>query len=140
VSYLLDTNVLSELVRPRPDPRVLRWFRDVPDESLHVSVLTLGEIRSGVERLAPGAKRERLRVWLEVDLPGWFESRLLPVDGGVADRWGRLVAEVRRSIPAIDGLLAATALRHELRLVTRNVADFAIPGLEVVDPWAAVER
>lgn len=139
MSYLLDTNVLSELARPKPDARVVRWFRGVPDESLHASVLTLGEIRAGVERLAPGARRERLRVWLEVDLPGWFERRLLPVDADVADRWGRLLAEVRRPIPAVDGLLAATALRHGLRLVTRNVADFALPGLEVIDPWTTEE-
>lgn len=140
MSYLLDTNVVSELARPRPDARVVRWFRGVPDESLHVSVLTLGEIRSGIERLPSGAKREKLRVWLEIDLPGWFEGRLLAVDGSVADRWGRLVGEARRPIPAVDALLAATALRHELRLVTRNVADFAFAGLEVVDPWTAEDE
>ena len=137
MSYLLDTNVLSELARPRPDARVVRWFRGVPDESLHVSVLTLGEIRAGIERLPAGTKRERLRVWLEIELRGWFEERLLNVDASVADRWGRLVGESRRPIPAVDALLAATALRHGLRLVTRNVADFAIDGLEVVDPWTA---
>jgi len=135
VSYLLDTNVLSELARARPSAKVVRWFSGVPSEALHVSVLTLGEIRAGVERLAPGARREELRLWLETELPGWFEERVLPVDTGVADRWGRLLAEARRSVPAIDGLLAATALHHGLRLVTRNVADFTLPGLEVVDPW-----
>lgn len=140
MSYLLDTNVLSELARPRPDARVVRWFRGVPDESLHASVLTLGEIRSGIERLPAGAKREKLRVWLEIDLPGWFEGRLLAVDGSVADRWGRLVGEARRPIPAVDALLAATALGHGLRLVTRNVADFAFAGLEVVDPWTAEDE
>lgn len=137
MSYLLDTNVLSELARPRPDARVVRWFRGVPDESLHVSVLTLGEIRAGIERLPAGAKRERLRVWLEIELRGWFEERLLDVDGSIADRSGRLVGESRRPIPAVDALLAATALRHGLRLVTRNVAGFAIDGLEVIDPWTA---
>jgi len=137
LSYLLDTNVLSELARPRPDARVVRWFRGVPDESLHVSVLTLGEIRAGIERLPAGAKRERLRVWLEIELRGWFEERLLDVDGSIADRSGRLVGESRRPIPAVDALLAATALRHGLRLVTRNVAGFAIDGLEVIDPWTA---
>jgi predicted nucleic acid-binding protein len=135
VSYLLDTNVLSELVRPRPEARVLEWFREVPDEALHVSVLTLGEIRSGIERLGSGARREKLRVWLETELSGWFEDRVLPIDAGVADRWGRLLAATGRSVPAVDGLIAATALHHELRLVTRNAADFTFPGLEVVDPW-----
>lgn len=137
MSYLLDTNVLSELTRARPSAKVVRWFSGVPSEALHVSVLTLGEIRSGVERLAPGARREKLRLWLETELPGWFEERVLPVDAGVADRWGRLLAEAGRSVPAIDGLLAATALHHGLRLVTHNVADFTLPGLEVVDPWGS---
>lgn len=134
MSDLLATSVLAAHVRPRPDARVLCRVRDVPDASLHVSVLTGGEIRSGVERLAPGAKRERLRVRLEVDLPGWFESRPLPVDEDVADRWGRLLAEAPRPLSAVDAPLAATALRHGLRFVTRNVADFALGGLEVVDP------
>jgi hypothetical protein len=82
-------------------------------------------------------RRERLRLWLEVDLPGWFESGLLAVDGAVADRWGRLLAELGRSAPAVDSLLAATALCHGLRLVTRNESDFEFPGLEVVNPWRA---
>jgi predicted nucleic acid-binding protein len=104
---------------------------------LHLSVLSLGEIRQGVERLEPGTRKEKLRLWLEQDLPGWFEARLLPVDAAVADRWGRLLAEARRSCPAVDSLLAATALVHGLRLVTRNAGDFAFPGLEIVDPWNA---
>ena len=136
MSYLVDTNVISELVRAKPDERVVAWFRDVPDEALHVSVLTLGEIRRGVERLAAGARREKLRVWLETELPGWFGARVLAVDAAVADRWGRLLSAAPRAVPAIDGLLAATALHHELRLVTRNAADFAFPGIEVVNPWS----
>jgi toxin FitB len=137
VSYLLDTNVISELVRTTPDRRVVAWFRGVPDAALHLSVLTLGEIRRGVERLAAGTRREKLRVWLETELPGWFGDRVLTVDAGVADRWGRLLSEVGRPVPAVDSLLAATALHHELRFVTRNVADFALPGLEVVNPWSS---
>ena len=136
MSYLLDTNVISELVRAKPDARVVAWFREVPDETLHLSVLTLGEIRKGVEGLAAGARKEKLRVWLETELPGWFGDRLLAVDAAVADRWGRLLAQVGRPVAAVDSLLAATALHHELRLVTRNTADFDFPGLEVVDPWS----
>jgi toxin FitB len=136
VSYLLDTNVISELVRANPDDRVLRWFAEVPDEALHVSVLTLGEIRKGVEHLSAGPRKERLRVWLETELRDWFGDRVLAVDAAVADRWGRLLAETQRPVPAIDSLIAATALQHDLRLVTRNRADFNFPGLEVVDPWA----
>lgn len=135
MSYLLDTNVVSELVRSRPNARVVAWIDALPTEALHLSVLTIGEIRSGVERLRDREKRERLRGWLEQDLPAWFEDRLLPVTVEIADRWGRLVAEVGRQVAAIDSLLAATALHHDLRLVTRNTVDFRYPGLEVVDPW-----
>jgi predicted nucleic acid-binding protein len=135
MSYLLDTNVVSELVRPKPDANVLGWFEAVPDRALHLSVLSLGEIRKGVELLKAGARREKLRLWLEHDLPHWFEDRLLPVSAPVADRWGRLLAGATRPVPAIDSLLAATAIHHELRLVTRNTADFPFPSLEIVNPW-----
>jgi predicted nucleic acid-binding protein len=137
LSYLLDTNIVSEVVRPKPDRRVIRWLEATPDAALHLSVLSLGEIRSGAESLRAGARKERLRVWLEQELPAWFEGRLLPVDVTVADRWGRLMAAADRPVPAVDSLLAATALAHGLRLVTRNVRDFAFPGLEVVNPWVA---
>lgn len=135
MSYLLDTNVVSELVRPRPDPRVLAWFAQVPDSALHLSVLTLGEIRKGVEKLADSRRRERIRLWLEQDLPRWFGNRLLPIDVAVADQWRRLLVQARRPVPAIDSLLAATALHYQLRLVTRNESDFRLPGVEVVNPF-----
>lgn len=135
MSYLLDTNVLSELVRPEPGPAVLAWFDSVPDDSLYVSVLTIGEIRKGVESLSDGKRKEKLRVWLEHTLPDWFENRMLSIDEAVAEQWGRMLAEVNRPVPAIDSLLAATALHHDLRMVTRNVQDFNFPDLEVIDPW-----
>lgn len=135
MSYLLDTNVLSELARRRPDARVLRWFQHVPEETLHLSVLSVGELRCGIEGTKDGARREKLRVWLERDLADRFSDRLLSITPAVADRWGRLLAEVGRSVPAIDSLLAATALAHGLRIVTRNVRDFRFPGLLVVNPW-----
>lgn len=135
MSYLIDTNAISELIRPRPDAKVLAWFKSTPDTALHLSVLTLGEIRQGVERLSDRKRREKLRLWLENDLPAWFEDRLLPVDGAVADRWGRLLAAAARPVPAVDGLLAATALLHGLRFVTRNETDFRFAGLEVINPW-----
>lgn len=137
MSYLLDTNVVSELTRPRPAPPVEAWFEEVADEALHLSVLTVGELRRGVERLPAGKRKEKLRYWLEHELPAWFGERLLPIDSAVADTWGRLQAGAERTLPAIDSLLAATALHHHLRLVTRNTADFAIDGLETVNPWAA---
>lgn len=135
MSYLLDTNVVSELVRPKPNSKVVKWFAYVPDEALHLSVLSLGEIRKGVEKLTASRRRERLRVWLEQDLVDWFGPRLIPIDRAVADRWGILLAQVERPVPAIDSLLAATALHYALRLVTRNVEDFLFTGLEVINPW-----
>lgn len=136
MSYLIDTNVISETTRVRPETRVMAWLQATTDESLHLSVLSLGEIRDGVERLTDGPRREALRRWLEHDLVDWFADRILAVDAGVADRWGRLRAEtIQAPLPAIDGLIAATALHHGLRLVTRNETDFARTGVEMVNPW-----
>lgn len=135
MSYLLDTNIISETVRSSPNKKLLAWLEQLPGEALFVSVLTLGEIRKGVEALSDQKKREKLRLWLEHELPIWFEGRVLQVDIAVADRWGRLLAEVARPVPSIDSLIAATALHHELRLVTRNAKDFDYPGLEVINPF-----
>jgi len=135
MSYLLDTNIVSETVRRNPNKAVVAWLDPLPGEALYVSVLTLGEIRKGIETLADRKRREKLRLWLEHELSAWFEGRVLPIDLAVADRWGRLLAEVGRPVPTIDSLLAATALHHELRLVTRNSGDFQYPGLEVINPF-----
>jgi toxin FitB len=116
---------------------VAAWFEATPGTALHVSVLTLGELRKGVEALRDRARQERLRVWLEIELPQWFDTRVLPIDLAVAERWGRLLAAAGRPLPAVDSLLAATALDRGLRLVTRNVRDFEGLGLEIVDPWEA---
>lgn len=135
MSYLLDTNVVCELTRPRPNRTVVQWLESVPTDALHISVITHGEIRKGVELLTDKVRKEKLRIWMETELPAWFESRLLPISLAVADRWGRLLAEAGRSVSAVDSLLAATALHHELRLVTRNEQDFRFTGLEVINPW-----
>lgn len=135
MSYLIDTNVFSELVRTQPDPRVVEWFNSIPDSALYLSALTLGELRTRVEKLPEANRREKLRLWLENDLPAWFGDHLLSVDAAVADQWGRLLAEAARPLPAVDSLLAATALHHDLRIVTRNGKNFEIPGLVVVNPW-----
>jgi predicted nucleic acid-binding protein len=136
VSFLLDTDVLAELARRKPEPRVVRWFRSVPEDALHLSVLALGDLRGAIEG-AKGARREKLRVWVERELPERLGDRLLAITPAVADRWGRLRAEGDRRIPAIDSLLAATALTHRLRIATRDVRAFRFPGLEVVNPWEA---
>ena len=134
MSYLVDTNVLSELRRKQPQPEVVAWFTQRPRQTLYLSVLTLGEIRKGIERLG-AARQQSLLDWLEVELPNYFLGRLLAVDAQTADRWGRLLGSAGRPLPAVDSLLAATALQHDLTLVTRNTADFAGTGVRLINPW-----
>ena len=100
-----------------------------------MSVLTLGEIRRGVERLPDSRRRSRIAAWLENELPAWFENRVLRIDGSVADEWGRLTARLKNPLPAIDGLIAATALCRRLTVVTRNESDFAPAGVAILNPW-----
>lgn len=95
----------------------------------------MGELRKGIDQLADQERKLKLLDWLEVDLPAFFTGRIFPIDAAVADRWGRLQAQAGRPIPAIDSLLAATALTHRLRLVTRNTRDFIHPELDVINPW-----
>jgi len=138
--FLLDTNCISEVVRARPEPRVLEWM-DAADESLlFLSVLTLGEIRKGIAGLPQSRRRTHLESWLEFELRSRFAGRILPIDGAVADRWGLLAAEARRRgsfLSAIDGLLAATAIQHNLTIVSRSVADFANTAASFLNPWEA---
>ena len=139
--FLLDTNVLSEFKRRgAPDPHVRAWLKAADPDLLWASVFSFGEIRKGIERLAPGRRRTELEEWLERDLEQWFEERLLPVTKAIADRWGILSARelIRgRPLPNIDGVIAATALEHDLTLVTRNVKDFTGLGARVLNPWEA---
>ena len=139
MSYLIDTNVLLELRRKQPDTHVVDWFAERAPQSLFLSVLTLGEIRKGIARLddsqTDAARRQSLDDWLEQDLPTFFLGRVLGVDAGVADLWGRMQALAGRPLPAIDSLLAATARQHKLTMVTRNVKDFADMGVELINPW-----
>lgn len=138
MSWLLDTCVICEPTRKSPSPRVSAWLDGHPEESLYLSVLTLGEICKGVAVLPAGAKRKRLERWLAHDLVERFAGRILPVDTGVADTWGRLQAAAetaRRPLPTVDSLLAATALANGLTLVTRNTAGFTGTGSEVLNPW-----
>ena len=135
MSYLIDTNVLSELRRKQPDPNVVAWMQARPRPSLYLSVLTLGEIRKGLERVDDVKRKQALLDWLDVELPRYFVGRLLDIDASTADRWGRLMAQAGRPLPAIDGLLAATALQHDLTLVTRNSKDFVHLGVRLINPW-----
>ena len=139
--FLLDTNCVSEMVRVKPDRRVLKWMEAAEESLLHLSVLTLGEIRKGLAALPQGRRRTRLEAWLEVDLRSRFSGRILPVDAAVADRWGLLAAQARRNgspLPIVDGLLAATALHYNLTMVSRNVRDFAAAQVTALNPWEAL--
>lgn len=135
MSYLVDTYVISELIKPTPHAAVLAWAKVVPETALYLSVLTLGEIQKGIAKLADPLKQQRLCHWLEQDLPIWFRDRILMIDKEVALCWGNLQAKSERSLPAIDSLLAATAISHRLTLVTRNSRDFVYPELELINPW-----
>jgi len=137
VSYLLDTNVLSELRRKAPNPAVAQWVSQRPARALFLSVLTLGEIRKGIDSLQDIPKRQILNDWLETELPAYFQGRILAVDQLVGDRWGRLLAKAGRPLPTIDSLLAATAAAHGLCMVTRNTRDFEGLGIDLFNPWSA---
>ena len=135
MGYLIDTCAIAELGRPCPAPQVASWFQAAAPESLFASVLTLGELRRGAEHLS-GRRRRDLAHWMETTLAAWFGERLLPVDAAVVLEWGRLTGRLCRPMPAMDGLLAATASRHRLTIVTRNVADFEQTGLDLLNLWA----
>ena len=114
----------------------MQWFSERPSSTLFLSVLTLGELRKGIDALADSPRKLTLLDWLEAELPVFFSGRILNIDARIADRWGRLTARTNKPLPAIDSLLAATALTHELVLVTRNLRDFQHADLTVVDPWS----
>ena len=138
--FLLDTNVISELVKPKPEPRVTTWIDSIDEDLLYLSVLTLGEIRRGIASLRDAQRRVILEAWLDSDLIFRFAERILPIDGAVADRWGRLAADAasaKSPLPVIDGLLAATALDHNLTYVTRNTKDVAVTRVSVFNPWSS---
>jgi len=137
--FLLDTNVVSELVKFKPEPKVAAWMEATEESLLRLSVLTLGEIRKGIDSLSDRSRRTALESWLNHDLLIRFANRILDVDQAVADRWGRLFANAlgaKQSLPVVDGLLAATAIHHNLTLVTRNTKDVSLTGVPIINPWA----
>lgn len=132
--YLIDTNIISELRRPKRSLPVVRWFGSVEVETLFLSVLTLGELRRGIERLRlkDTAAASALDRWL-AGIRSEFADRILVVDDAVTEQWGRL--SLGQPLPSIDGLLAATALVHQLTVVTRNTADFERSGVTCLNPF-----
>jgi predicted nucleic acid-binding protein len=138
VSYLLDTNVISEWTKPRPDPRVIAWLAEVDEDRVFLSVVSLAEIRRGIELMPSGNRRDRLATWLVDELPARFESRVIPIDPAVAEAWGVIMARARRTgigLGTMDAFIAATANVYELTLVTRNTADFERLALPLLNPW-----
>lgn len=132
--YLLDTNVISETIKKAPNQDVIRWLASVDASQFLLSVLAIAKIRKGIEKLQDATKKQSIIQWLENDLTTKFHGRIIPINQDIAEKWGYLSAY--KNIPAIDGLIAATALVFNYKLVTRNIKDFeGIIGLEIINPW-----
>ena len=138
MSYLLDTCVISELIAKRPNPQVVAWVDGLDDEQVYLSVITLGEIKQGIEKLPDSRRKMQLNQWLEEELLARFHGRIAGIDTEVMLTWGELVARMEahgRTLPAMDALIAAMALHGDFALVTRNVRDFEGTGVTVINPW-----
>jgi predicted nucleic acid-binding protein len=138
VSFLLDTSVISELVKKNPRREVVDWIDGQEESTLFLSALTIGELEKGIAKLPASARKRNLLSWVRRDLAGRFGGRLLPIDVRVAARWGAMTGESEkrgRPLPVIDSLIAATALVHDLQIVSRNVDDFERCGIACVNLW-----
>jgi toxin FitB len=136
--FLLNTNVPSEMTRIRPAPQVERWLDEADDSQLFLSVLSIAEILRAITRLPASKRRNQLQQWLDETLRPWFEDRILPVTQPIAERLGRLAGErdlKGLTLPVPDGLIAATALEHDLTIVTRNMKNFEGLGVPLINPW-----
>ncbi len=136
--YLLDTNVISELIAKHPNERVIQWLDQLDPASIYLSVITIGELRKGIEKLSDSSRKDELQNWLTDELVIRFRDRILVLDLDVMLVWGELVGRLERigrPLGAIDSLIAALALTHSCLLVTRNEADFKDAGLNVTNPW-----
>jgi predicted nucleic acid-binding protein len=139
MSFLLDTTVVSEWVKMRPNRGVVAWLADIDEDRVFISVVTLAELRHGIERMGTSSRRKRLDEWLRDELPARFEGRVLSIDGIIADGWGKVVARSEaagRPVGAMDAFIAAIAEVHGMTLVTRNTSDFEASLKHVINPWA----
>lgn len=140
MKYLLDTCVVSELVKSMPDAQVLQWFSERKEEELYISAMTLAELQRGVARLPESNRRSELRLWLQ-KLEAGFEDRIIPFDQETASVWALMVVRaesVGKTMAAFDSIIAATALAQGCQLVTRNTRDFAHAGVALLDPWQKI--
>jgi toxin FitB len=138
MNYLLDTCVLSEFTRRQQNEKVVRWLEQADEEKLYISAITIGEIQRGIERMSPSQRKSDLQRWLNDGLIARFGVRTLPLDAQTMILWGSLTARMENSgqpIPVMDSLIVASALQHDLIIVTRNVSDFLPAGVQVIDPW-----
>ncbi len=138
MNFLLDTNVISEWVKPQPDRNVVSWLAEADEDRVFVSVISFAEIRHGIELMPASRRRERLAQWLVEEMPLRFDNRVLAIDRAVADSWGVVMARSQKAglaLGAIDAFVAATAETHSLTLVTHNIKDFGHTGVSLVDPW-----
>ncbi|HNT77471.1 MAG TPA: type II toxin-antitoxin system VapC family toxin [Anaerolineae bacterium] len=138
MNYLLDTCVISELVAKQPNSQVIAWIDSVEEVRLHLSVITLGEIRKGIEKLPDSERKTRLEIWLNEELPRRFADRIILIDTAVMLQWGQFAGSLEKAgkpVSAMDSLIAAIALYHHLILVTRNEADFENTGVKIFNPW-----
>ncbi len=138
MNYLIDTNVISELIARQPSPRVVAWIDQLDPNAIYLSVITIGEIRKGIEKLPASRRKDTIKEWLQTDLLVRFEGRIVPISVETMLRWGELMGRLEhegKPIGAIDSLIAATALQGQYILATRNGQDFQNTGVTVVNPW-----
>ena len=136
MKYLLDTNVISELQKSNCNQNVRSFINALHWEEIYLSSITIGELCYGVEKLPNGKKKHDLSIWLYTDLPEWFNGRIVTPDTEVLIEWGKLRASVKRTLPVVDSLIAASAIVNHMFLVTRNIKDFdEIEGINLMNPW-----
>lgn len=141
MNYLLDTCVISEMVKPKPNKKVISWVSTQNENNLFLSVITLGEVQRGIAKLTDSKKKKALKIWLQTDLRERFSGRIVPIDDQVALSWGVLQASAEQhgvTIPSIDGLIAATGITHNMTVVTRNTQDMGASGAVLFDPWTGL--